>query len=132
MPSINQVMIMGHLGADPDVRYMQSGEPVANLRVATSSKGKDGTEYTEWHSIVAFRAMAEQAKTCKKGDLVTVYGKLRTRKWQDQSGNDRYTTEVQASILVKSGWTKGEGQTAPPQSRGADSFPEYDDEIPFS
>src|SRR5690606_8615181 len=101
MPNLNKVMLIGHLGADPDVRYMPNGKPVANLRIATSEKWtKDGEkqERTEWHSVVMFDRLGEIAgEYLRKGSQVYIEGKLQTRKWQDKDGKDRYTTEVIAS-----------------------------------
>ena len=97
---INKVILIGHLGADPDIRYMPSGEPVANLSLATSESWKDGNtgetrEKTEWHRVVAFRKLAEIiGQYCKKGSKLYIEGRLQTRKWQDQNGQDRYTTEI--------------------------------------
>ncbi len=98
---LNKVMIIGHLGADPELRYTQSGSPVATLRVATdeSYTDKDGNrvERTEWHRIVVFQRSAENCNQyLRKGSLVYVEGRLTTRKWQDQNGQDRYTTEIRA------------------------------------
>jgi single-strand DNA-binding protein len=97
--SFNKVIIIGNLGQDPDVRSMQSGDKVANLSVATSErwKDKDGNqqEKTEWHRVVIFGRTAEVAERfLRKGSKVLIEGQLQTRKWQDQSGADRYTTEV--------------------------------------
>ena len=98
---INKVMLIGNLGADPEIRYTQSGTPVVNFRIATTErwKGQDGQqqEQTEWHSIVAWRRLAEIcSEFLSKGSKVYIEGKLQTRKWQDQNGNDRYTTEIVA------------------------------------
>ena len=98
---LNKVMIIGHLGADPELRYTQSGSPVATLRVATdeSYTDKDGNrvERTEWHRIVVFQRAAENCNQyLHKGSLVYVEGRLQTRKWQDQNGQDRYSTEIRA------------------------------------
>jgi single-strand DNA-binding protein len=99
--SVNKVILVGNLGADPEVRRLNSGEPVVNLRIATSETWRDKNsgdrkERTEWHSVVIFNdnlaKVAEQY--LKKGMKVYVEGQLQTRKWQDQSGQDRYTTEV--------------------------------------
>jgi len=99
--SVNKVILVGNLGADPEIRRTQDGRPVANLRVATSESWKDKTtgerrEKTEWHRIVIFNEnlcrIAEQY--LKKGSKVFIEGQLQTRKWQDQSGQDRYSTEV--------------------------------------
>lgn len=98
---INKVILIGNLGADPEIRYTQSGTPVVNFRIATTErwKGQDGQqqENTEWHQIVAWRRLAEIcAEYLSKGSKVYIEGKLQTRKWQDQNGNDRYTTEIVA------------------------------------
>ena len=98
---LNRVMIIGRLGADPDLRYTQSGQPVCSLRVATdesyTDKNGNRVERTEWHSVVVFQRAAENCNQyLRKGSLVYVEGKLATRKWQDQKGQDRYTTEILA------------------------------------
>ncbi|WP_346666476.1 single-stranded DNA-binding protein [uncultured Mailhella sp.] len=98
---LNKVMIIGHLGADPELRYTQSGSPVTTLRIATdeSYTDRDGNrvERTEWHRVVVFQRAAENCNQyLRKGSLVYVEGKLSTRKWQDQNGQDRYTTEIRA------------------------------------
>lgn len=96
---INKVIIVGNLGNDPEIRYAQNGNAIANLSVATSESWKDQQgqvqEKTEWHRIVMYRRLAEICgEYLKKGSKVYIEGKLQTRKWQDQSGNDRYTTEI--------------------------------------
>jgi len=102
MASINKVILVGNLGADPESRTLASGDLVCNLRIATSDKWKDKTtgeprEATEWHRIVLFRSLAQIAsRYLKKGDPIYVEGKLRTRKWQGNDGLDRYTTEIEA------------------------------------
>lgn len=98
---LNRVMIIGRLGADPDLRYTQNGQAICSLRVATdeSYTDKDGNrvERTEWHSVVVFQRSAENCNQyLRKGSMVYVEGKLTTRKWQDQNGQDRYTTEIRA------------------------------------
>ena len=98
---LNRVMFIGRLGADPELRYTQAGQPICSLRVATdeSYTDKDGNrvERTEWHSVVAFGKTADHCNQfLRKGSLVYVEGKLSTRKWQDQKGQDRYTTEIRA------------------------------------
>lgn len=99
--SVNKVILVGNLGADPDIRRLNSGDQVANLRIATSENWRDRNsgerkERTEWHSVVIFNEnlvkIAEQY--LKKGAKIYLEGQLQTRKWQDQNGNDRYTTEV--------------------------------------
>ncbi len=102
---INKVILIGNLGQDPDVKYMPNGGAVANVTVATSESWKDKNtgemqERTEWHRVVFFRRLAEIAgEYLKKGSKVYIEGKLQTRKWQDQSGNDRYTTEIIANEM---------------------------------
>lgn len=97
---LNKVMLIGNLGQDPEIRYMQNGNTVTNLNIATSESWKDkqtgeNRERTEWHRVVVFGKLAEIANEyCKKGTQVYVEGQLQTRKWQDESGQDRYTTEV--------------------------------------
>ncbi len=96
---INKAIIIGNLGADPEIRYTQSGSQVASFNVATTErwKDKDGQqqESTEWHRIVAWQRLAEICgEYLHKGSRVYIEGKIQTRKWQDQSGNDRYTTEI--------------------------------------
>lgn len=105
MSGVNKVILIGNLGADPEVRHLQNGASVANFRIATSETYKDKTtgekrEQTEWHSIVAWRGLAEiTEKYLRKGSKVYVEGKLRTRQWQDKEGTTRYTTEVQADEM---------------------------------
>jgi single-strand DNA-binding protein len=102
---INKVILVGHLGADPETRYMPSGGAVTNLRLATSESWKDKNtgdqqERTEWHRVAMFGRLAEiAAEYLRKGSQVYVEGKLRTRKWQDRDGNDRWTTEIVANEM---------------------------------
>ena len=101
---VNKVILIGNLGRDPELRYTQSGIPVATLNVATSwrRKGQDGQlqEQTEWHRVVAWQKLAELCNEyLSKGSKIYVEGRLQTRKWQDQNGNDRYTTEVVAQEI---------------------------------
>ena len=101
---LNKVMLIGRLGADPDVKYTQSGSPIANLRVATdeSYTDRNGTrqERTEWHTVIVFQRTAEICQQyLHKGSLVYIEGKLQTRKWQDKNGQDRYSTEIQCQRL---------------------------------
>lgn len=160
--SVNKVILIGNLGADPEIRRTQDGRPIANLRVATSETWRDKTsgerrERTEWHRVVIFNEglsrIAEQY--LKKGSKVYLEGQLQTRKWQDQSGQDRYSTEVvlqgfnsQLTMLDRAGG--GGTASAEPSDSGAEfgasgpSAPrerepalagakrdEFDDEIPF-
>jgi single-strand DNA-binding protein len=140
---VNKVILIGNLGSDPEVRYTQSGQAVANFNIATSEQwtGKDGQpqERTEWHRIVVWAKQAENcAKYLSKGRQVYVEGRLQTRQWQDRDGNKRYTTEVVATDIQFLG---GGGGTAaasgpapepepPPPSGGGFGGPP-DDDIPF-
>lgn len=101
---INKAIIIGNLGSDPEIRFTQSGAQVATFNVATSERWKDKEgqmqESTEWHKIVAWQKLAEICgEYLHKGSKVYIEGKLQTRKWQDQNGNDRYTTEIVARIM---------------------------------
>jgi len=101
---INKVTLIGNLGKDPEVKHLESGAVVARLTVATNENYRDKAgewqTITEWHTVTAWRGLAERAeKYMKKGGMVYVEGKLSTRKWQDQNGNDRYTTEIVAQTL---------------------------------
>jgi single-strand DNA-binding protein len=98
---INKVILIGNLGIDPELRFTQSGTPVASFRIATSERWKDKEgnqqEQTEWHNIVAWGRLGELCNEyLNKGSKVYIEGKLKTRKWQDQNGNDRYTTDIVA------------------------------------
>jgi single-strand DNA-binding protein len=120
---LNKVLIIGNLGRDPEVRTTQSGSQVATLNVATSErqKGRDGNweEHTEWHRVVCFGKTAENvARFLKKGRTVYVEGKIRTNKWKDKDGQDRYTTEIIADNVRFIGGGRGEGG----QGGGEDDF----------
>ena len=150
---INKVIVLGNLGKDPEVRYMPSGGQVTNITVATSETWKDKDsgeqkENTEWHRIVFFGKLAEIAgQYLKKGGQVYVEGRLQTRKWQGQDGQDRYTTEIIASEMQMLGGRGGgsaafdERPAAGPGAGGgapggdpapASSMPDdFDDDIPF-
>jgi len=158
---VNKVILIGHLGADPEVRYMPNGGAVANVTVATTESWKDKSsgeqqEKTEWHRVVFFARLAEiVGEYLKKGSQLYVEGRLQTRKWQDKSGVDRYTTEIVASEMqmlggrggasggaAPSGGSYGGGQSAggsAPASGGQTSSPaaagssydDFDDDIPF-
>ena len=146
---INKVILVGNLGADPETRYMPSGGAVTNLSIATSESWKDKQsgeqkERTEWHKVAMFNRLAEiAAEYLRKGSQVYIEGKLRTRKWQDRDGNDRWTTEVIADemqMLGGRGGGMGGGMSgggpggdpgpgsAPPRQSAPDDF---DDDIPF-
>lgn len=149
---VNKVILIGNLGVDPEVRYMPSGGAVANLRIATSENWKDKQtgemqERTEWHRVVMFGRLAEVAgEYLKKGAKIYVEGRLQTRKWQGQDGQDRYTTEIVANDMQmldgRGGGTSGNQgpgyertpETEPgPQSGSSNStaVDEFDDDIPF-
>tara|TARA_B100000900_G_scaffold341639_1_gene304756 strand:+ start:248 stop:658 length:411 start_codon:yes stop_codon:yes gene_type:complete len=108
MSGVNKVILVGNLGKDPEVRYLDSGVAVANFSLATTEnyKNKEGerVSQTEWHNIVFWRGLAEVAeKYLKKGDSVYVEGKIRTRKWEDKEGNTRYSTEILADNMTMLG-----------------------------
>jgi len=147
---INKVILVGNLGQDPETRAMPSGSTVTNITLATNESWKDKQtgeqkDRTEWHKIAMFNRLAEiAAEYLRKGSQVYIEGKLRTRKWQDRDGNDRYTTEVIADEMqmlggrgggggnYSSGGGSGGGSKAP--SGGGQSAPpadDFDDDIPF-
>ena len=142
---INKVIIVGNLGNDPETRYMPSGSAVTNLTVATNESWKDKQtgeqkERTEWHKVAMFNRLAEiAAEYLRKGSQVYIEGKLRTRKWQDKDGNDRWTTEVVADEMQMLGGRSGGGggsasmnQDPGPASAPAQPDPDaFDDDIPF-
>ncbi|WP_137938875.1 single-stranded DNA-binding protein [Chitinivorax sp. B] len=112
MASLNKVMLIGNLGRDPEVRYMPNGDAVANLAIATTDNWKDKSgekqERTEWHRVVMYGRQAEIAgEYLKKGRPVYIEGRLQTRKWQDQQGNERYTTEIIADRMQMLGGREG-------------------------
>ncbi|RCS56558.1 single-stranded DNA-binding protein [Parvibium lacunae] len=127
MASVNKVILVGNLGRDPETRYSPDGAAITNISIATTDKWKDKgsgemREATEWHRIAFFGRLAEIAgEYLKKGSQVYVEGKLRTRKWQDKDGQDRYTTEVVADAMQMLGGRAGAG------AMGADSGGGYDD-----
>ena len=155
---VNKVIIVGHLGNDPEIKYMPSGGAVTNISVATTDSWKDKTtgekvEKTEWHKVVFFNRLAEiVGEYLKKGSQVYIEGALRTRKWQDQGGEDKYTTEIVASemqMLGGRGGSDSQQQSNPAASRpdtrngdkptpppmpetfSGDSHDGFDDDIPF-
>jgi len=152
---INKVILVGNLGNDPEVRYANNGSAIANLSVATSESWKDKNtgeqvDKTEWHRVVMFNRLGEIAgEYLKKGSKVYIEGKLQTRKWQDQSGQDRYTTEIVANemqMLDSRGAEMGGGASyqnqAPQPSASQQNAPQaapaapqpsndFDDDIPF-
>ena len=121
MAGINKVILVGNLGKDPEVRYLEGGTAVANFPIATSETFKDRTSgerktNTEWHNIVVWRGLAEIAeKYLKKGSQIYLEGKLRTRQWQDKDGNSRYTTEIVADNLQMLGRKEDNTSASTPQ-----------------
>jgi single-strand DNA-binding protein len=159
---INKVIIVGNVGGDPETRYMPSGSAVTNLTIATNESWKDKQtgeqkERTEWHRVAMFNRLAEiAAEYLRKGSQVYIEGKLRTRKWQDKAGQDRYTTEIIADEMQmlggrggsgggggnfgggapSSGGQQGGGQQGGGQQGGGNAPPQpgpddFDDDIPF-
>jgi single-strand DNA-binding protein len=148
---VNKVILVGNLGQDPEVKYMPSGGAVANLSLATTESWKDKqsgekVEKTEWHRLVFFERLAEIAgEYLRKGSQIYVEGNLQTRKWQDKSGNDRFTTEIRVRDMQmlggrggdagsgSGGFQGGSKRPAAPaqQSAAPQPEPEFDDDIPF-
>ena len=147
MASINKVILIGNLGADPETRYMPGGDAVCTLRLATTDKWKDKAsgetrEATEWHRVVLFRRLAEIAKEyLKKGAAVYIEGRLRTRKWQDKEGHEHYTTEIEASEMKMLGGQHGSAQApeplpsgkaeADPWNKGNSTSMNWADDLPY-
>ncbi|GBG01710.1 single-stranded DNA-binding protein [Azospira sp. I13] len=165
MAAVNKVILLGNLGADPETRYMPNGDAVATVRLATTESWKDRNsgekrESTEWHRVVFFRKLAEiVGQYLKKGSSVYIEGRIRTRKWQDKDGQERYTTEIEATEMQMLGGRSGQGgqggsgggasyggggddfgggdfspRSAPAAAapkKKAPSFDDMDDDIPF-
>jgi single-strand DNA-binding protein len=135
MSSVNKIILLGRLGADPEMRSMPDGTSVANFSVATSTisnKNGDRKEYTEWHKCSAFNRAAEIAgEYLKKGSQVFIEGSQRTRKWTDKDGQDKYTTEVVVGRLVLVGGKSESSQTsASDYAKASGKFDDLDDDIP--
>ncbi len=156
---INKVILVGNLGRDPEVRYSANGAAIANITIATSEQWTDKQsgqkqERTEWHRVVLFNRLGEIAgEYLKKGSQVYIEGKLQTRKWQDNNGQDRYTTEIVANEMQMLGGRGGSADFAPSQGggfggqqsapqqggggaaaaapTGGSNFDDFDDDIPF-
>jgi len=137
---LNKTQLIGHLGRDPELRQTQDGLAVANLALATSERWKDKAgnpqERTEWHRVVLFGRTAEVAgEYLRKGALVYLEGRLQTRKWQDDRGQDRYTTEIVAERMKMLGSKAGNGQAGQKHPAGdqpaGDPPAGFDDDIPF-
>jgi single-strand DNA-binding protein len=152
MASVNKVILVGNLGADPETRYMPNGDAVCNIRLATTESWKDKQsgekkEITEWHRVVFYRKLAEIAgQYLKKGSQVYLEGRIRTRKWTDKEGQERYTTEIEANEMQMLGRREGMGDAVPRESNGGSSgkaapskpatssgggFNDFEDDIPF-
>ena len=147
MASLNKVILIGNLGADPETRYTTSGDAVCNIRLATTDTWRDKAsgeqrESTEWHRVVFYRRLAEIAgQYLKKGSQVYVEGRLRTRKWTDQSGQEKYSTEIIADSMqmlgarmAGSGEESSGGRSKPAESSSspsANALDAMDDDIPF-
>lgn len=142
MAGINKVILLGNLGKDPEIRYLEGGTAVANFTLATSENYKDKTSgerktITEWHNVVLWRGLAEiTEKYLKKGNQVYIEGKLRTRQWQDKDGNTRYTTEIVAENMQMIGRKDDNPSTSTPDSSALPPSPEIghenvDDDLPF-
>ncbi len=139
--SLNKVMLIGNLGADPEIRHFDDGGSLARLRMATSesytNREGDRIENTEWHTVILRRGLAGVAeKYLKKGDKVFIEGSIRTRQWQDDQGNDRYSTEVRAINMTMLGspgpnpTPQGSSDPAPTDADGDDGK-EKEDDMPF-
>jgi single-strand DNA-binding protein len=151
MASVNKVILVGNLGRDPETKYMPDGAAITNVSIATSYQRTDKasgqkTEETEWHRVVFFSRLAEIAgEYLRKGSQVYVEGRLRTRKWQDKEGQDRYTTEIVADSMQMLGSRAGSGEPRPEAMKSAESkgagapaakkpagkFDDMEDDIPF-
>lgn len=148
MASVNKVILIGNLGKDPELRYIQNGDAVASFSLATTDQWKDANgekkEHTEWHRCVAWRRLAEViGEYAKKGTQMYIEGKLQTRKWQDKDGQDRYATEIVVGEMKLLGnrvaspeGRSSHGDAARPQggqesSPKRASFDDMDDDIPF-
>jgi len=134
--SINKVILVGHLGRDPEVRYTPAGDAVADVSLATteSIKDKNGerSEKTEWHNLVLWRAQAEFAKEyLKKGQLVYIEGRLQTRQWEDKEGQKRSRSEIQVNQIVALGGFIGKGKPEAPAAADEETTATGDEEIPF-
>lgn len=139
MASKNLVILIGNIGADPETRYTAGGDAICNIRLATSDSYKDKNtgekkEITEWHRVVFYRKLAEVAgQYLKKGSQVYIEGKIKTRKWQDKDGQDRYTTEIQAGEMKMLGGRQDGNHSQASQraqNEGA-TVGDLDDDIPF-
>ena len=145
--AVNKVILVGNVGKDPEVKYLDNNTPVARFSLATSesytNKSGERVDQTEWHNIVVWRGLAKVVENyVRKGRQVYIEGRLRTRQWQDKDGNTRYTTEINADNLQLLG-RRGDNDSdesqppmssyneAPPSTSAADNAPEIEDDLPF-
>ncbi|MDP6418587.1 MAG: single-stranded DNA-binding protein [Candidatus Krumholzibacteria bacterium] len=148
MAGVNKVILVGHLGKDPELRYAQSGTAVANATLATTERRKnrdgDWDDHTEWHRLVFFGKTAETlSRYCKKGKQIYVEGSLQTRKWEDKEGQTRYTTEVRCFSMVMLGkagdagsasggdYSQEKKEPAAATVESGGSYSEPEDDLPF-
>lgn len=142
MASLNKVILIGALGADPETRYAPSGDCITNIRLATSESWKDKQgqkqEETEWHRVVFFKKLAEIAgQYLKKGAPVYIEGRIKTRKWQDKDGVDQYTTEIHAHEMKMLGKRDSGSEPKPRDDKAAGQKPNqvssggFDDDVPW-
>lgn len=137
---LNKVTLIGNLGADPEVKHLPSGSSITNVSLATTRRWKDKQtgerkEESEWHRVIFFNRLAEIAEEyLRKGSQIYVEGRLQTRKWTDNDGKDRYSTEIIAETMHMLGGKSGEGKSSkPPSSNSPPSskYDDFDDDIPF-
>lgn len=148
MASLNKVILIGNLGADPETRYTTGGDAVCNIRLATKDTWRDKAsgetrEATEWHRVVLYRRLGEVAgQYLKKGASVYIEGRIKTRKWQNKEGQDQYTTEIEATEMKMLGSRDNQSAPAPDQfapptqprgntNRRPANVADLDDDIPF-
>jgi len=139
MAGVNKVILIGNLGANPEVKYLSSGTQVANFRMATSenrvNRSGEKTTVTEWHKIVAFGRLAEICgEYLNKGKQVYIEGRLRTRSWEDKDGNKRWTTEIMATQMQMLGTSGAPAEPSDLEKEGGfaqEAIPGPDDEVPF-
>jgi len=145
--SVNKAILLGNLGVDPEIRTTSGGQNVANFRIATNrtftDKSGQRQEQTEWHNIVVWGRLAEIAEQyLKKGDSVYIEGRIQTRSWEDQNGQQRWTTEIVAQEMTMLGGAGGgqgggggggrrSGRPAPEEETGPDTVSEGEDDVPF-
>jgi single-strand DNA-binding protein len=130
MPSQQTVVIYGHAGRDAEVRHTAAGNQITNVSVAVSS-GKEGSEHTEWFRIVGFGSVGDELAKAKKGDLVNVSGKLKTREWEKSDGTKQKTTELIADMARVQAYKRKDADAPAAKTAAKTSFDDMDDDIPF-